>query len=87
MIQLGLGIPVELRYRCVVDYLQAIKNWRALPEGEKLRRRWELLPRQVAASMAFEGEPVSLEWLTKIHAQMDRPAGLKPREEFSAIPK
>ena len=78
---------MNLRYDWEVDYLQAIKNWRALPEEEKFRRRWELLRRQVAATMAFEGEPVSLEWLTRIHAQMDRPAGLKPREEFLPIPK
>lgn len=42
---------------------QAIARWRELPEKEKRRRRMLSIPRKVARSMAYEGEPVSIEML------------------------
>ncbi|CAN5888115.1 hypothetical protein BH11VER1_BH11VER1_06700 [soil metagenome] len=37
-----------------------ISRWRRLSPEEKLRRRWESIPLDVAQSMAFEGEPVAV---------------------------
>ena len=44
-----------------------IAQWRKLNPVERKARRWADVPRQVAASMAFEGEPVDLEWLKALH--------------------
>ena len=44
-----------------------IAQWRKLKPAERKARRWADVPRQVAASMAFEGEPVDLEWLKALH--------------------
>lgn len=41
-----------------MDWKQAIKRWRSLPPEEEARIRLARLPRKVARSMAFEGEPV-----------------------------
>ena len=46
-----------------MDWKEATRQWRALPEEEKRRRRLETLPRKVARSCAFEGEPVDLAML------------------------
>jgi hypothetical protein len=46
---------------------QKISQWRKLSPAERKARRWKEIPRQVAASMAFEGEPVDLEWLKALH--------------------
>lgn len=69
-----------------MSYLEIIRRWRALPEARQREIRWREIPRQVAASMAFEGEPVDLEWLEKIHHEMPRPAGLKPAGASSVTP-
>lgn len=45
------------------DWKQSIIQWRALPDREKHRRRVLSIPQDVARSMAFEGEPVSVEML------------------------
>ena len=55
-----------------------IERWRALPSDQRTREEWQRIPRQVAQSMAFEGEPVDLQWLTKQHAPLTPPARLKP---------
>ncbi len=55
-----------------------ITRWRALPPEEKLRRRWEAIPLDVAQSMAFEREPVAIEKITATLAQIAPPALLKP---------
>jgi hypothetical protein len=34
---------------------------------ENIARWWAAIPQQVAASMAFAGEPVDLEWLKELH--------------------
>lgn len=54
-----------------------IARWRSLPPEEKLRRKWEAIPLDVAQSMAFEGEPVPLERITATLAQIVPPALLK----------
>ena len=61
-----------------MDYRQAIEAWRRLPEEEQIRRRWARIPRNVAESMAFEGEPVSLEDLEAAHARQAPPGISKP---------
>ena len=47
-----------------MGYLEAIDLWRALPDATRCRLRWQAIPQQVADSLAFEGEPVELAWLT-----------------------
>lgn len=67
-----------------MNWQENIARWRSLPPEEKLRRRWEAIPEAVARSMAFEGEPVSVETLRAAHARTERPALLKPRRASSA---
>jgi len=52
---------------------ECLERWRALPEEERFRRRWQSIPRSVADSMAFEGEPVDLAWLEELHRRMGPP--------------
>ena len=56
-------------------------RWRQLTPEEKLRRRWEAIPQDVAQSMAFEGEPVPLERIRERLALIEPPALLRPRGE------
>jgi hypothetical protein len=44
-----------------MTWQEKIVQWRKLKPEERKARRWEKVPQQVAASMAFEGEPVDLE--------------------------
>lgn len=60
---------------------ECLERWRALPEEERLRRRWQRIPRHVAESMAFEGEPVDLAWLEELHRRMGPPVLFKPRTD------
>ena len=55
-----------------------ITRWRSLLPEEKLRRRWEAIPLDVAQSMAFEREPVAMERIRETLAQIEPPALLKP---------
>ena len=41
-----------------MDWKRAIERWRDLTPEEQARIRLASLPRKVARSMAFEGEPV-----------------------------
>lgn len=56
-----------------------ITRWRSLTPEEKLRRRWEAIPTNVARSMAFEREPVEVTRIRETLAQITPPALLKPR--------
>ena len=56
---------------------ESLQRWRALPLAERRRRRWERIPRNVASSMAFEGEPVDLVWLEELHRRMGPPVSSK----------
>lgn len=71
----------------MMNWTDTIRNWRRLPEQEQMRRRWEAIPLDVAQSMAFEREPVSLNRLQEIHARIEPPALLKQHAAFSPIPK
>jgi hypothetical protein len=51
---------------------RTIKQWRALAPTEKRRRQRELIPRKVARSMAFEGEPVTEAWVTEAWVEAQR---------------
>lgn len=61
---------------------EKIARWRSLPPEEKLRRRWEAIPLDVAQSMAFEREPVPLETIRETLARIEPPDLLKPRKAF-----
>lgn len=50
-----------------MTWQEKIESWRKLPPARRKASRWEAVPRQVALSMAFEGEPVSLKWLKELH--------------------
>ena len=49
-------------------------HWRGLTPEEKLRRKWESIPQDVARSMAFEGEPVPVERIRAALARIVPPA-------------
>ena len=69
-----------------MNWQDNITRWRSLPPEEKLRRRWEAIPDDVAESMAFEGEPVPVETIREILDRIEPPALLKRLRESSAIP-
>lgn len=69
-----------------MDWKEAIRQWRALPEEEKHRRRWESIPRRVAASFAFSGEPVDLAMLEAEHAKRAMPNISTTRQSASLSP-
>jgi len=52
-----------------MNWKQAIARWRKLPPEEQDRIRLARLPRKVARSMAFEGEPVDQRMLER---ELDR---------------
>ena len=56
---------------------ESITRWRTLPQEEKLRRRVEAIPLDVAQSIAFEGEPVPVERIRETLARIMPPALLK----------
>jgi hypothetical protein len=65
-----------------MTWLESIARWRALPPEEKMRIRLQRVPRQVAQSMAFEREPVSLSRLEELHGRLSTPrAASTPRAE------
>lgn len=51
-----------------------IQRWRALSSEQRTEAAWRRIPRQVAQSMAFEGEPVDLQWLIRQHAPLTPPS-------------
>jgi len=70
-----------------VTWIENIEIWRQLPAEEKLLRRWKAIPRDVAQSMAFEGEPVEMSLLHAIHARIELPALLKQHGASSPTPR
>ena len=62
-----------------MTWIENIERWRQLPAEEKLLRRWQAIPRDVAESMAFEKEPVPEERIRETLARIEPPALLKPR--------
>lgn len=45
------------------DWQDAVRRWRRLTPEEQRRISLSRIPRKVARSMAFEGEPVDETWL------------------------
>ena len=72
---------------CPMNWTESISQWRRLPAGEKLRRRWQAIPQDVAQSMAFEQEPMELRFLQELLGQITPPASSKPPGASSPIPK
>ena len=50
-----------------MGYVEAIQRWQLLSARAQQQLRWQAIPKQVADSMAFEGEPVDFEWLKTLH--------------------
>ena len=69
-----------------MTWIESISQWRRLPAEEKLRRRWQAIPQDVAQSMAFEQEPVEIRRLQELLDQIAPPASSKPLVAFSPIP-
>ena len=61
-----------------MNWIENIHQWRHLTAAEKLRRRWQAIPQDVAQSMAFEQEPVEMRRLQEILDQIEPPGSLKP---------
>lgn len=53
-----------------MNWQDNIRLWRQLPPQEQLRRRLARSPEQVWQSMAFEGQPVSLQRLQARHERL-----------------
>jgi hypothetical protein len=53
-----------------MNWIQAVQNWRQIPLEEQRRIRLARLPRKVARSMAFEGEPVDQRMLEEELARL-----------------
>ena len=70
-----------------MNWIETINQWRRLPAEDKLRRRWQAIPLDVAQSMAFEQEPVEIRRLQEILDQIAPPASSKPPVASSPIPK
>jgi hypothetical protein len=68
-----------------MNWVQAIGQWRNLTPAEKLRRRWQAIPQDVAQSMAFEREPVEIRRLQVILDQNAPPASSKTPGAFPPI--
>jgi hypothetical protein len=50
-----------------VNWLVNMQAWQVLPPEQRQAQAWTQVPASVAASMAFEGEPVSRERLEELH--------------------
>lgn len=70
-----------------MNWTQAISQWRRLTPAEKLNRRWQAIPQDVAQSMAFEQEPVEILRLQELLDRIAPPASSKPLAASSPIPK
>ena len=64
-----------------MNWIEIVHQWRSLTPEEKLHRRWEAIPHDVAQSMAFEQEPEELRRLQEILDQIEPPGSLKPNAE------
>jgi CRISPR-associated endonuclease/helicase Cas3 len=61
---------------------QSIREWRALTPEEQRRIRRAQIPRKVARSMAFEGEPVTEAWVEALQQRLKAPLDTsKPRRD------
>ena len=69
-----------------MNWIETVQLWRRLPAEEKLRRRWQAIPQDVAQSMAFEREPVEIRRLQELLGQIEPPGSSKPAVASSPIP-
>jgi hypothetical protein len=60
---------------------EIIDMWRALSPEERLRRQWAGIPKSVAMSMEFAGEPVDISMLEAEHAKHPVPYWSLKRDE------
>jgi len=69
-----------------MTWIENIERWRKLPAEEKLLRRWQAIPCDVAQSMAFEREPVELSLLQGILDRIEPPdlISRRVRDSFMA---
>jgi hypothetical protein len=67
-----------------MNWLENIRRWQRLPAQRKLQLRWEMIPDDVARSMAFEREPVPVETIRATLARIGPPAMLKPHAALLA---
>jgi hypothetical protein len=70
-----------------MTWIENIERWRQLPAEEKLLRRWQAIPRDVAQSMALEREPVEMSLLQGLLDRIEPPDLLKQRVASSPIPR
>ena len=68
-----------------MNWIETISQWRSLTSEEKLRRRWQAIPQDVAQSMAFEQEPVEIRRLQELLGQIEPPGSSKPPVASSPI--
>ena len=61
-----------------MNWIETVNQWRRLTAEEKLRRRWQAIPQDVAQSMAFEQEPVERRRLQAILDRIAPPVSSKP---------
>jgi hypothetical protein len=57
----------------MTNWQKNLRHWRALSPDYQTQVTWRRIPRQVAQSMAFEGQPVDFNWLERLHAQTPPP--------------
>ena len=69
-----------------MNWQNNIRRWRSLPAERKLQIRWAAIPLDVAQSMAFEREPVSVEQIRATLARIEPPAILKRLAASSPTP-
>jgi hypothetical protein len=62
-----------------MKWREVISRWRSLPETERARIRRSRIPRQVALSMTFEGEPVDQRMLEAELARRTPPPAMSKR--------
>jgi hypothetical protein len=61
------------------DWQENVKRWRQRSPTEQRRISLQMIPRKVARSMAFEGEPVDEQQLEAELQQLLEPLGLSIR--------
>lgn len=79
---LAKASPVE--HTAFVKWLTNMQAWQALRLEVRREQAWAQVPASVAASMAFEGEPVNQAWLEELHHRIAAPASSNPAEASSA---
>ena len=58
-----IAVVGEMPQTPPVNWIEAVQKWRKLTPEEQRRLTLKRLPRKVARSMAFEGEPVDQKML------------------------